>query len=85
MALGGVLSKVNLFILNKDCATFGKGKVEVKSWKSVVNLELKTQSEAAGSMKSTRKSREKHVVTGGVLMERIQGRLLIFDVFLKNR
>ena len=43
MAMGGVLSKVNsfiyLFILNKDCVTFGKGKVEVKSWKCVVNLE----------------------------------------------
>ena len=43
------------------------------------------QSEAAGSMKSTRKSRERHVVTGGVEIERIQGRLLFFDVFLKNR
>ena len=40
LALGGVSSKVKLFILNKDCVTFGKGKVEVKSWKCVVNLEL---------------------------------------------
>ena len=39
MAEGGVSSKVNLFIFNKDCLTFGKGKVEVKSWKCVVNLE----------------------------------------------
>ena len=43
------------------------------------------QCEAAGSMKSTRKSRERHMVTGGVEIERIQGRLLFFDVFLKNR
>ena len=44
MALGGVSSKVNLFIylfiLNKDCVTLGKGKVEVKSWKCMLNLEL---------------------------------------------
>ena len=30
---------IYLFILNKDCVTFGKGKVEVKSWRCVVNLE----------------------------------------------
>ena len=41
MALGSVSSKVKLFILNKDCITFGKGKVEVKSWKCVVNLDGK--------------------------------------------
>ena len=40
MAVGGVKSKVNLFILNKDYITFGRGKVEVKSWRCVVNLEL---------------------------------------------
>ena len=40
VAMGGVQSKVNLFILNKDCVTFGKGKVEVKSWRCMVNLEL---------------------------------------------
>ena len=39
MAMGGVSSKVNLFILNKDCITFGKGKVEVKLWRFMVNLE----------------------------------------------
>ena len=39
LGLGGVLSKVKLFILNRDCVTFGKGKIEVKSWKCVVNLE----------------------------------------------
>ena len=52
--------------LNKDCVTFGKGKVEVKSWRSMVNLELQMQSEAAGSMKSIRKRVERHVVAGGV-------------------
>ena len=41
MALGGVSSKVKLFILNKDYVTFGKGKVEVKSWTCVVNLDGK--------------------------------------------
>ena len=41
MAMGGVSSKVKLFILNKDCVTFEKGKVEVKSWKWVVNLDGK--------------------------------------------
>ena len=40
MVMGGGSSKVNLFILKKDCVTFGKGKVEVKSWKCAVNLEL---------------------------------------------
>ena len=50
---------MKLFILYKDCVTFGKGKVEVKSWKCVVNLERQMQSEAAGSMKSTRKRRER--------------------------
>ena len=39
---------------------------------------VKMQSEVAGSMKSTRKSRERHVVTGGVEIERIQGRLFYF-------
>ena len=41
MAVGGVQSKGKFFILNKDCVTFGKGKVEVKSWKCVVNLDGK--------------------------------------------
>ena len=40
MAMGGIESKVDLFILNKDSVTFGKGKVEVKSWRCMVNLEL---------------------------------------------
>ena len=40
MALGSGKSKVNLFILNKDCETFGKGKVEVKTWRCMVNLDL---------------------------------------------
>ena len=47
--------------------------------------EFGTVNAAAGSMKSTRKSRERHMVTGGFEIERIQGRLLFFDVFLKNR
>ena len=41
MALGGVSSTVKLFNFNQDCVTFGKGKVEVKSWKCVVNLDGK--------------------------------------------
>ena len=41
MVMGEAQSKVKLFILNKDCVTFGKGKVEVKSWKCVVNLDGK--------------------------------------------
>ena len=28
-----------LFILNKDCVRFGKGKVEVKSWRCMENLD----------------------------------------------
>ena len=39
VVVGGGESKVNLFILNKNCVTFGKRKVEVKSWRCVVNLE----------------------------------------------
>ena len=31
---------IYLFILNKDCLRFGKGKVEVKLWRYIVNLEL---------------------------------------------
>ena len=42
-----------------------------------------TQCEAAGSMKSTRKSK-RHVVTGSGEMERIQGKLLIFDVIFEE-
>ncbi len=50
---------IYLFILNKDCVTFGKGKVEVKTWRCVVNLELQMQSEAAGLMKCIRKGVER--------------------------
>ena len=39
--MGGVSSKVKLFILDKDYVTFGKGKVEVKSLKCVVYLDGK--------------------------------------------
>ena len=39
---------IYLFILNKDCITFRKGKVEVKSWKSVVNLDGKRRVKLLG-------------------------------------
>jgi len=42
VVMGGVQLKVNLFIVifkNKHCVRFGKGKVEVKSWRCMENLD----------------------------------------------